>query len=573
MPPHTEQNSNILTKSVFCQILRSAGSITCESYQSPKPVKENIVSFVSLPFYAFCLLLLLAYYLVPKKGQIAVLLAFNIFFILASSGWLALFMLITMVTTYYAGRVMNANGRRCREQIAAMEEPTRKERAKVKAGWTRRNRQVLIAALIANFGIWAVIKYTDFVVLNLNKIGSHFGFATVPYANFLMPLGISFYTFTAMGYLIDVYREKYEADEDFLHVAVFITLFTHLIEGPFSRFDTLGKTLFEPHTFSYERLCLGGRRVLWGLCKKIIIADQLAIAVNYYYKNVNLYTGLYSVAAILLYAMQLYADFSGYMDIACGISLMLGIRLDENFRRPFLAVSVEDFWRRWHITLGTWFRDYVFYPVAFSHTAQKIGHNSRRKFGPRMGKLVPSYLALIFVWTITGLWHGAAWQYVFWGLANLFIIVFSMQAQPLYDKAKAILHADRHPVLWRAFQIARTFCIVGFLRVMSRTRGLRECLQLYQRVFSGWKNLGSWLHAGLWTYFPKMQSISIFTAAFFSLLLIGVDILEETGKWETVKEKTPGILRMTVYAGLFIVLLICAGETAGTATGFMYEIY
>ena len=529
------------------------------------------MSFISINFYAFCLLLVILYYLVPKRMQLFVLLVFNAWFILASSGALSVFMLITVLTTYGAGRVMNRHEREFKEQAAAIPDITRQQRRELRAVREKRNRRVLLAAMFLNFGIWAVIKYTDFFIQNVNKVRAVMGIPDVPYAHFIMPLGISFYTFAAMGYLIDVSRGKYPADESLLNVAVFVTFFPHLIEGPFSRYDTLGKSLLQAHNFDYENIACGARRILWGLCKKVIIADQLGIAVDTYFGNLKAYTGPYACAAMLLYAMQLYADFSGYMDIACGVSRLLGVKLDENFARPFLSVSVEDFWRRWHITLGTWFRDYVFYPVSLGKAAQKLGHKSRKKFGPRMGKLVPSYLALIFVWVITGLWHGAAWQYVFWGLANLFIIVFSMQMKPLYDRGKALIHADRHPGAWRVFMVIRTFIIVGFLRVMSRTAGFRQCLMMYKNVFRGWE--GGWLSVGKWTFFPKMQTISIVTACFFSLLLILVDIFEESGKWEAIKGKTPGFVRALVYALLLAALVICAGETAGTTTGFMYEIY
>lgn len=529
------------------------------------------MSFVSLTFYVFVVLLLLAYYLLPQKIQPWVLLAFNIVFIWASDGWLMVFMAITVFTTWIAGRIMNRNNEACRAKLDSMEGAKRKEKKALRSQFDAKNRRVLVAALVTNFGIWAVIKYTDFVLENVNKVREAMGLADVPYANFIMPLGISFYTFAAMGYLVDVYWRKYKADESLLNVALFVTFFPHLIEGPFSRYDTLGKTLLQRHAFSYENLACGARRMLWGLCKKVIIADQLGTAVDYYFNNVKSYYGPYAVMMMLLYAMQLYADFSGYMDIACGVARMLGVTLDENFARPFLSVSVEDFWRRWHITLGTWFKDYIFYPISLSHAAQKLGHNSRKKFGPRMGKLVPSYLALIFVWIITGLWHGAAWQYVIWGLANLAIIMFSLQMKPVYEKQKKAIHADLHPVAWHIFQVVRTFIIVGLLRVMSRTKGFMQCLVLYKHVFSGWSREA--LSAGAWTYFPKMQTISIVTASFFSLLLILVDILEETGRWETVKEKTPAPVRSLIYVFLLAALLICAGENAGTTTGFMYEIY
>jgi len=247
---------------------------------------------------------------------------------------------------------------------------------------------------------------------------------------------MSFYTFHSVGYLMDVYRSKYPAEHNFCKYFTFISYFPHLLQGPFSRFDGLGKSIFEMHSFSYDRLCEGCARIVWGFFKKVVIADQLGVVVSAITQHYTNYTGTHIFMSIIFYGIQLYADFSGYMDIMCGFSHILGIKLSENFEQPYFARTIDDFWRRWHITLGHWFRDYVFYPVSMGKVAQQIGRRARGKWGPKMGKLVPGYYALIFVWTATGLWHGASWTFLIWGWLNMLVIMSTMQLDDWYTKIK-----------------------------------------------------------------------------------------------------------------------------------------
>ena len=264
---------------------------------------------------------------------------------------------------------------------------------------------------------------------------------------------MSFYTFYAIGYLVDVYRGKYPAERNFGKYLTFLTFFLHIVQGPFSRYDELGKSLFQKHSFTYMRLCTGCSRILWGITKKTVIADKIDIVITTIFSYYDEYSGIYIFFALACYSIRLYADFSGYMDIVCGFSYILDIELKENFRQPYFAKSVDEFWRRWHITLGAWFKDYVFYPISMGKISQKIGKWSRNTWGFAIGKLIPGYLALIGVWTLTGLWHGANWGYLIWGYLNMIAILFSMQFSGYSRRIQQKMHLNARSVPFGSFSL------------------------------------------------------------------------------------------------------------------------
>ncbi len=369
---------------------------------------------------------------------------------------------------------------------------------------------------------------------------------------------------------MDVYRRKYPAEENFFKLALFLSFFPHIIQGPFSRFDDLGKTLFIQHDFSYVRLCEGCRRILWGYFKKLLIADNIGVVVNEIFSNYGDYSGPHMLLVAFFYSIQIYADFSGYMDIVCGISHILGIGLAENFNQPYFSRSIDEFWRRWHITLGQWFRDYLFYPVAMSKKTQKIARKGREKLGQSVGRLIPSYFALFFVWTATGLWHGATWTYLIWGYFNFFIISISLQLTPLYDKVKACLRIKEGRI-WQLFQIIRTFFLVCLFRLFSRGESVSASIEMLGKMFNlrDWTETNWYSHLG--TFFPDMSFNSVMIFVVGVLCLIIVDIFNECGKWELVKERCPYIIRCFVYIFLLFAIILFAGENSDLVGGFIYE--
>jgi D-alanyl-lipoteichoic acid acyltransferase DltB (MBOAT superfamily) len=257
------------------------------------------------------------------------------------------------------------------------------------------------------------------------------------------PLGISFYTMTAIGYAVDAYRGKYQAERNPLRVALFLTLFLQIVQGPFTRYDDMGPKLRAPLSFDYDRLRRGAVRVLWGLMKKAVIADRLGEYVQSALASPTHQGAPVMLIALCAYSIRIYADFSGYMDMILGAGSILGLTLPENFENPLAARSVSDFWRRWHITLGAWFKDYVFYPVSVSGFATKWGRKLRKNGKLRPAKLLPALLGLAAVWPLTGLWHGPTWNFLLWGLLNGAAITISLVTEPWQQKVLKRLRITR----------------------------------------------------------------------------------------------------------------------------------
>ena len=368
--------------------------------------------FTSFEFLAFVALLLLGYYLIPRRGQWVLLLAASmVFYWLAGPKYL-IFLLVTAASTWGVALLMSRN---LRAQGAMLESNgtawSTDERMAFMAGEKKKRFRMLVLGLLLNFGILAVLKYTGFAVHNLNRVLHTFGAEnTLKIPSLLLPMGISFYTFQSMSYLIDVYREKTEAQRNPAKFLLFVSYFPQLVQGPISRYPDLGPQLTAGHAFDARVFRRGLERVLWGYFKKLVIADRALIVIQSLLDEPQNYRGMYVLLMILLYTVQIYADFTGGIDITIGLSEALGIQLTENFNRPFLSRSTKEYWNRWHITMGTWFTDYIFYPLSVCKPMQKLSKLSRAKLGNAVGKRIPVYLATVATWFLTGLWHGAGWN-------------------------------------------------------------------------------------------------------------------------------------------------------------------
>jgi len=281
-----------------------------------------------------------------------------------------IYILATTVSTYLISRRLNSIQTVQSSYLKEKkEELSREERKAYKAKMKARQRFWMVICLVFNFGILAVIKYGDFAIENVNSVLNLFHTGKqLSLIGFALPLGISFYTFQTMGYLIDVYREKYPYEKNIFKLALFISFFPQVIQGPISRFDDLKETLFGKHEFQLRNLTFGLQRILWGFFKKLVIADRLLIAVNTIVHNPDEFQGVYVLVGMFFYAITLYADFTGGIDVAIGVAEVLGIRMKENFERPFFSKSITEYWRRWHISLGSWFKEYMFYPISVSKT-------------------------------------------------------------------------------------------------------------------------------------------------------------------------------------------------------------
>lgn len=525
------------------------------------------MSFLTIRFLLFLAVLFAAYFLVPKKWQQGVLLIANIVFYLSAGVKYAGFILVTAISAWGFALLVERTNESYKEQRKLCR--TKEEKQEKKAACTGKKKRIMAGVMALNFGIWIVLKYSGFLAGNfssiLRKAGVEFSM-TLP--DFVLPLGISFYTFIAIGYCIDVYRGKYAAEKRFDKFLLFLSFFPHMVQGPFSRYDKLKSSFDTAHSFSFDRLGEGIARMLWGFFKKMVIADRLGIVVQNIYAGEKSFGGIYVLVLMVSVTLQLYADFSGYMDIAQGVCRVLGIQLQENFRQPLFSRSIEELWRRWHITLGAWFRDYLFYPVSMSKAAQRLGKKCKDKLPSATARLIPSYLALAAVWTATGLWHGAAWYYLIWGWMNMVFIILGMQLAPLYAKVKARLHISDGNRVWRLFQMLRTFLLFGYMEMFSDSGSTLGSIRLTVSLF-GERNWGLIKHPLL--LFPGLDGLDVAVVIFGLLLLLAADILKERGRdLYQVLAYVPTVMRYIGYAGLFYAVILLGNTGANLAGGFMY---
>lgn len=414
------------------------------------------MSFFSIPFLGLVLGSLVLYYLLPGKARWMLLLGASLGFYLWGGLWAGAYLAFAILTTYWAGMLLGRLNRR-------MELIPRQDRERGLAALRRRKRWVLAACLTLNFGLLFLVKYWDFAAGAASRATG----LALPRLELTVPLGLSFYLFQSAGYAIDCYRGKYPPQRNPLKLALFLSFFPQMVQGPISRFDQLGPQLLEPHPLDARNLKFGIQRVLWGFLKKLVVADRANVAVKAVLGDLGAYGGAMYALGILFYCIQLYCDFSGGMDIALGVAEMFGISLPENFRRPIFAVSLADYWRRWHITLGAWMRDYVFYSLSLSKAFVRLGGRARRRFPGKLGKVIPTSLATLVVYLIIGIWHGANFRYLFYGLWNGAIITSSLLLAGPYARAKSRLGIREDSRWFHGFQMLRTMALVFIGRYIT----------------------------------------------------------------------------------------------------------
>ena len=527
------------------------------------------MSLFSITFILFLMVTAAVYFSVPKKLQWGILLAASYAFYMWPDPRIAGYLLCATAITYLVGRWLQKENDRQADEILA-KKTGKKE---IKKRYTKRKRKILAVGLTAVFAILAVVKYSNFVIENINSLmaSSDAGFR-LGFWQIALPLGISFYTFQSAGYLIDVYRGKVTADRNFFRYALFVSYFPQIIQGPIGRHKHLAHQLFEEHSFEYRRVKFGAQRILWGFIKKMVIADRIAVIVDQVFGHFydNGYAGVTVFLAVFLYSVQIYADFSGGMDIVCGVSQIFGIELAENFKRPFLAKSVSEFWQRWHITLGAWMRDYLFYPLALSAPFAKMGKKLRKVFGTYAGKVFPTCLASFIVFVLIGLWHGANWKYVVYGLYSAVFVSTGTLLEPLYARLRRLFHADPEKFSFRTFQILRTVFLVTVGRYFSRAESLPQALDMLRATFSvrnPWVLFdGSLLELGL---DPKNFTLMILLIVF----LFVIDLFAEKGvHYRECLERQGIVFRWIVYILAVFALLIFGMYGPGyDSASFIYQ--
>ena len=437
--------------------------------------------------------------------------------------------------------------------ISAAEKSQRKE---IRHRYLGKLRWVLALGALANLGVLLTLKYAGFALRNVNAL---FG-QSLNIPKYLMPIGISFYTLQAIAYLFDVYHEKIPADRNLLRVALFLSFFPQIVEGPICRYSETADRLWNCEPIRYENLTAGLQRLLFGLMKKLVVADRLNTSVKAVFADSGSFSGGVIGLAALCYTVQLYMDFSGSMDAVVGVGQIFGISMPENFRRPFFSRTISEFWNRWHITLGTFFRDYIFYPVTMSKPMKKLTNAARKKLGNHFGPLLAGSVALFCVWFANGVWHGAAWSFIFFGMYHFVLILTGSLIAPLVKKTNDRLHiSPEHPV-YRGLQIFRTCVLVVIGELFFRADGLREGMRMFGKMVTDFRFTGFFAQTAEISFDRKDALITAITV----LIVFAVSLMNEKGICLRAEiAKKPVALRWAIWYTLILYILIFGAYGTG----------
>ncbi len=509
------------------------------------------MSFTSLIFLCLVVVSLVLYYSIPGKVRWVVLLAADYIFYIYSGIAMAGYLVAATAVTFIAGLWL--------EGLNAK----KSEMPKIKL--KKKKKAVAATALVFNFGMLYILKYLGGTSAFISQITG----LKLPELSLAVPLGVSYYIFQSCGYVIDCYRGRYKVEHNFFKYALFVSFFPQMIQGPISRHRDLGKQLIEPHELDYENIRSGIQLMLWGYFKKLVIADRAGVLVNTVFGDYGSYTGSIIVVAVIFYCIQLYCDFSGGIDVARGAAQMFGINLAENFKRPLFADSVSDYWRRWHITLGSWMRDYVFYPISLSKPFTKLGKFSRKKFGGIFGKILPTSLATFIVYLIIGIWHGSSIKFIVFGLWNGSIITASLLLEPMFVKICASLGIERESAGWHMFRIMRTAIIVFLGRYMTRAASFYDAIAMLKASFV---SFGAYALTDGTIMQLGMTAMDFAVVAAGVLCMLIVEAFQEKGIHirKTLAEKNSALQFLAMLAPTLAVILFGIWIKGDITAGFIY---
>lgn len=415
------------------------------------------MSITSVEFIVFIAVLLIIYWNIPGNFQwILLLVASCIFYVLNAPIFTLVYIGISVISVYYATMYFEKGG--------------------------KNKKVVLVVTLIIILGILVVLKYTNLFA------GSLYIILNIPYVrvNWIAPLAISFYTLQLVAYTLDCYwGVAGRTEHNVLKLLLYTIYLPQMVSGPISRFSDLGVKLCVAHKFDVDRFIYGFKRIGLGLVKKIFIASKFKMISDAIYGNPASFSGIWIWLGMFMFTIELFMDFSGCMDIIIGVSLCFGIELKENFNAPFLAKTVQEFWQRWHITLGAWLRDYIMNPILKSAWFIKFGKNSKKLLGKKRGKKIPVYIAMLFVWFAMGVWHGNSIKYVIGeGLWFWFIIVIGDILGPYFKRILEMLNIGNGNALLNIFRILRTFILVSIGNVFFRADSFMKGLEFLKMAFS-----------------------------------------------------------------------------------------
>ncbi len=426
------------------------------------------MSLTNFNFFVFLLVILFIYYIFKPIQKYILLFASIYFYIKISSvkplNLIILIFLVFFVTYIGAITIEHVRGK-----------------------WKTLILTVCILCIISNLFI---LKYAYNIVNIINycfRINHNYS-----WLQFASVIGISYYSLSAIGYLLDVYWQTYGAERNPFNVGLFIFYFPQLISGPLTKYSNMSKQFNTKKFLKYENITKGLRRMLWGYFKKLVISERFGIVVTGVYGDCSELSFLSVLFATLCYAIQLYTDFSGCMDIVIGTSLLFGIELPENFKAPFFSESIQEFWQRWHITLGTWFKDYVMYPTQKSAFVQNIGKNAKKILGKKYGKKVPFIISMLFLWFLIGIWHGGTGYYfIASAVIPFLLLMIGDLTNTLSDKIVKFCKVDTNCESWRFLRRIRTLLLVCICWIFACSNGTFKAINIFKQMFSRLYNFSS----------------------------------------------------------------------------------
>lgn len=475
------------------------------------------------------------YYLLPKKFQWQVLLAGSLFFYAYASPAYLFFIMSSAMITYYAALYISE----------------KKSHAKA----------VLILSIAINIGILFVLKYTNPFLEILSSLNGN-EFSPI---KFIVPLGISFYTFMIISYVVDVYKGEVLPEENFLKFLLYVSFFPQIIEGPINRYINMKDQLYKERDFDFNVCKNAGYRILQGLFKKVVIAGRFSVYVDRVFDNVQGYSGLTLLTATVFYVIQLYADFSGCMDLVIGIAGLFGVEMSENFNLPLFSKTVSEFWRRWHITLGAFFRDYIYYPVFRSEFSKKLKIVLNKTPLKKHAMNVVAAISLFCVWFFTGLWHGGEIHYVVWGLYYAVILIFDLFMEKTYKKMRKNNKKFFESKGFSVFQIVRTLIIVTFGELIFRANNMHDALIMIKKIVTDLSLSGSAIAEAILPFTEDNTAVAyggVAIASFVALFVVELFAFNEKDTFKKNKYLNAAILIVvTLLFGVF-------GES-----GFLYMAY
>jgi alginate O-acetyltransferase complex protein AlgI len=507
--------------------------------------------FNSAAFLIFFPVVTTAYFLLPHRFRWMLLLAASCYFYMAFIPKYILILAVTITVDYFAGLGL--------ERFEG-----------------RTKRWVLISSILTNIGMLAFFKYFNFANENLAALANFIGWNyPIQSLAIILPIGLSFHTFQSLSYTIEVYRGRQKAERHFGYLALYVMYYPQLVAGPIERPQNILHQLHTEHHFDYPRVTDGLKRMAWGMFKKVVVADRMVQFVNPVYSNPTNYDGPALVLATLAFAIQIYCDFSGYSDIALGSAQVMGVRLMKNFDHPYFARSISDFWRRWHISLSTWFRDYLYIPLG----------------GSRVSK--PRWAFNLFItFLISGLWHGANWTYIIWGALHGSYFVLSTLTEPFWGRLSMLTRLDQLPRLKAALAMSVTFSLVTFAWIFFRAASLSDALYITRHLVSGWPSYLAQSWNTLVEGFQKTADVGLYSivnagftilepltnesratlalTAFALIILLVTEILQYRGNLLEQLNQKPVYLRRLVYASLLAAILILGTSYASVQQAFIY---